>query len=95
MKKPIILFSTSLIGSLIFFIGISQFTGRTIMSNNQDVKSSFLTNPLFYVYCLGVLLMTVFGYIMQLKYFKYDPFSEDDFRKPKDMKNITYGETSY
>jgi len=79
-KTQLILVTTALIGSVMFWHGISQFTGKTFNSNDIENNSVF-SKPLFYVFCVGALLMTVGGYIVQMKWIKPSDLPKDDFRR--------------
>lgn len=65
------------------------------MSSNLALESGFLNDPLFWVYSVGSVLMTIVGYIVQLKYIKFDDTAFDDFTRQHNKDNLIIGESSW
>ena len=72
--NQVVLIGTSFIGSYLVARGISLYAGgfpNEYLLINQ-IKSGAISNidPVFYAYLVGILIMSVIAYIVQLKMFK-------------------------
>ena len=67
IEKPVIVVGTAALGSIMTFHGLSQFTGR-VMESNLTMKDHFYSNPLFWLYVVGIILITIGGSLIQWKY---------------------------
>ena len=67
------------------------------MKSNLALDEKFYQNPLFWVYIVGILIMTAGGTYFQWKCVKMDPHDLDDFRnfdQAHDSNQVVMGEQS-
>ena len=78
-KRYIVITTTSVVGSCMFFYGLMQFSGNVFASNDKNYH--FYENWVFWAYSVGALVMAIAGWFVQLKVVGFEELEEGDFRR--------------
>jgi len=80
---------TSIIGSIMFFMGVGSFDPNFPSLTASNIKSQGEAgNPIFFAYLAGMVIMTGAGWFVQLKYTSdaySDDYDKDDMMHPDNM----------